>query len=487
MHNSNHRNRSNIVFLLSGFAIVCYILLRAYYVDITDDEAWSFYNVKKFWYVETLCSGNTHWFNFAAIKIALLLGLEQTWQIRWFSVLSGIAFLYIGYVWIKTLQGFYLKLFAFSLVFLNPYVLEYLTLARGYSAGLCFMVLTLYFFIKSISKNEKRIWAFLALVFAGFSAVANFGFFYFFVAFSVIYFYHYYFKNGFGFLKKKSFYVDLFYAIGIVCLVLRALLFIRECANDLSEFGGEHLINSVFGSFIDTLLYGNLSLHPTFKYVLASTLFITVIGTSVFGIIKFKIHPNKLYLYTSIVLLGMLFLAVFNKWTFNVLYPTERTALMYYPLMSFVVVQFFSSIHIKLILKKSILYLVSIMLIVNFSFNIKLISGYDHPYCMNTKPYFDYLSTLNPKKVGLSAEVYFVFLKYYQITNCQFQGEQIDEYKIPERWRFNNKLEDFEYLLLLPPYDLSFYKNSKVQLKSIKFFPKTKAVVVKVMPNVNTN
>ena len=281
--------------------------------------------------------------------------------------------------------------------------------------------------------------------------------------------------------------MDLFYAIGIVCLVLRALLFIRECANDLSEFGGEDLVTSVFGSFIDTLLYGNLSLHPTCKYVLSITLFIIILGASVFGILKFKTHANKLYLYTSLVLLGMLFLAVFNKWIFNVLYPTERTALMFYPLMSIVVVQFFYYIQIKLVFRKSILYLISIMLIVNFSFNIKLISGYDHPYCMNTKPYFDYLSTLNPNKVGLSAEVYFVFLKYYQITNCQFQGEQINEYKIPERWRFNNKLEDFEYVLLLPPYDLSFYKNSKVKLKTIKFFPKTKAIIIKVTPYLVTN
>lgn len=478
-------NISNIIFLILGFTIVCYILLRAYYVDITDDEAWSFYNVKNFWYVESLCSGNTHWFNFAAIKIALVLGLEKIWQIRWFSVLSGIAFLYIGYIWIKSLPCFYLKLFAFSLVFLNPYVLEYLTLARGYSAALCFMVLTLYFFIKSISENEKRIWAFLALLFAGFSAVANFGFFYFFVAFSVVYFYQFYLKNGFSFLKKRIFYIDLFYVIGIVCLVLRALLFIRECANDLSEFGGDDLVTSVFESFIDTFLYGKISLDPTLKYILASVLFLFVLGVSVFGILSFKTHANKLYLFASLILLGMLFLAVFNKWSFNVLYPTERTALMYYPLMCIVVVHFFSHFQIKTIFKKIVVYTISVLMIINFSFNIKLISGYDHSYCMNTKSYFDYLSDLNPKKVGLPVELYFVFLKYYQVTNCQFQGESINEYKVDQRWLLDNKLEDFDYLLVLPPYDLSYYKNSHVKFKSVKFFPETKAIIVKVEPFVN--
>jgi hypothetical protein len=374
-------------------------------------------------------------------------------------------------------------LIAFSLVFLNPYVLEYLTLASGFSAGLCFMVLALFFFMKSISQKEKRQWAFLALVFAGFSAIANFGFFYFFVAFSVVYFYQCYFKNGFSFLKKKSFYIDLVYVVGIICLVLRALLFIRECANDLSDFGGEDLVTSVFASFIDTFLYGNLSLHSTFKYVLASILFLMVMGTSIFGILNFKTHSNKVYLYASLMLLGMLFLAVFNKWSFNVLYPTERTALMYYPLMCIVVVQFFNSVQIKSIFKKIIVYAISVLMIINFSVNIKLISGYDHPYCINTKPYFDYLSGLNPKKVGLPVELYFVFLKYYQVTSCQFQGESINEYKVDQRWLLNNKLEDFEYLLLLPPYDLSYYKNSHVKFESVKFFPATKAIIVKVEPN----
>lgn len=477
------KHNNNSLFFVLGCFIACYILLRAYYIDITDDEAWSFYNVKKFWYVETFCSGNTHWFNFATIKTALLLGLEQTWHLRWFSVLSGITFLYIGYIWIKSLPYFYLKVFAFSLVFLNPYVLEYLTLARGYSAGLCFMVLTLYFFIKSISENKKRRWAFLALVFAGFSAVANFGFFYFFVTFSVVYFYHYYFKNGFKFIKSKRFYIDAVFSTGIVCLVLRALLFIRECANDLSEFGGDDLVTSVFGSFIDTLLYGNLSLHPDLKFGLAIALFIIVLGASVYGILKFKTHSNKLYLYTSVILLGMFFLAVFNKWCFHVLYPTERTALMLYPLMIIVVVQFFSSLQIKIILKKIIFYIISILLIANFSFNIKLVSGYDHPYCMNTKQYFDYLKMIDAKKVGLPYELYFVYLKYYNEIDSQFYGEALIKYHYTKHWITENELQDFDYLLILPPYDLSYYKGSKIKLKAIKFFPKTKAIIVKVIPN----
>jgi hypothetical protein len=44
-----------------------------------------------------------------------------------------------------------------------------------------------------------------------------------------------------------------------------------------------------------------------------------------------------------------------------------------------------------------------------------------------------------------------------------------------------DKLKEFDYLILFPPYNLSFYKNNHVQLKSLKYYPTTKTLVVKVI------
>ena len=43
-------------------------------VDVTNDEAYSFYIMKDFWYVEALCTGNTHWLNSLGIDAAILSG-----------------------------------------------------------------------------------------------------------------------------------------------------------------------------------------------------------------------------------------------------------------------------------------------------------------------------------------------------------------------------------------------------------------------------
>ena len=81
-----------------------YVVVRAVSMVMTHDEAYSFYNVKHFWWVETLCTGNTHWFNFLAMKTCVLFGLEKTSQLRWFTLLSSGVFLTTVYFWIKSIK-----------------------------------------------------------------------------------------------------------------------------------------------------------------------------------------------------------------------------------------------------------------------------------------------------------------------------------------------------------------------------------------------
>lgn len=476
MQVANNVSKNNFLFFIGWLLVSFYLVLRTYFVDITDDEAWSYFNVKHFWWVETLCSGNTHWFNFLAIKASLLLGLEKAWHLRWFSLLSGITFLYVVYLWIKSLENIAIKLLVLALLFLNPYVIEYLTLARGYSTALCFMALSLYFY----NTIDKKFIVPLSLLFAGGSAIANFNFFYFFVPFAAIYFHKHYFQNKLECLKNKQFYIDGLYALGIIFLVIRALAFIKECSNDIGSFGGEDLVTSVFCSFIDTLLYGKFFIPFLLKNILGYSLLGLVLLTSFYGLVAFKRHANSLYYYSSLILLGMLFLVVFNHWVFHVLYPTERTALMFYPLMVVTIVLFLNYISIKATLKKGMLYLISLLLLLNFSLSAKLVSGYDHSYCMNTNQYFEYLGKTHAKKICLAVEVYFIYFKYYQYTNSPFYAESINEYKTNQKYIFNHQLKDFDLLLLLPPYNLSYYKEKDIRLKALKYFNDTGALVVKV-------
>lgn len=455
-----------------------YLMARAYGLDITDDEAWSFYNVKQFWYVETLCTGNTHWFNFMAIKTALWLGFEKVWQIRWFSVLSGIGFMLVAYQWIKTIRQLSVKLLAFALLLLHPYLLEYLSLARGYASGLCFMALSLLLLLRA--GNLKRTDQFYALLFAGLSALANFNFFYYFLAFCLLYFYKTYFKHKPTFYKNRWFYADAAYVLAIGALVLRALLFIRQCSNDIADFGGEELVPAVFKSYTRLLCYGNFPVSETVLNGAAYLLFGLVLAGALCGVLKFKQHHSRVFLYTGALLLIMLALTVFNKWCFGVLYPTDRTALLFYPFIAVVLVELtrYGLTRYPVLNIFSVLF--GTALFINFMAGIHFKKGIDHAYCAGSASYFKYLDESAAVKVGIPLDLYCVYAKYYKVTGTRFQGESVNTFGYEVRWIGKNKLEDFDHVLLFPPYNLKYYKPSAVKFRAVKYFSETGALILKV-------
>ena len=448
MQNIKTRFIANIIFFCLIYALMCYVVAKAVCLVMTHDEAYSFYNVKHFWYVETLCTGNTHWFNFLAIKAATLLGLEKASQLRWFTVFSAGVFLTSAYFWIKSLKDFPTKFFAFAVALLNPFLIDYLSLARGYATGLMFEGLAIICLNIAI-KNDKRNMATLSLFFAGMAAIANFNFFYFFAAFSIIYFYRFHLKQGLDFIKQKLFYAEWIYTLGISWLVLRALKFITECSNDIGNYGGEELVSSVFASMIDTFIYGKF--HTNLLHLLAYVFFVIIIGTSFYGIIAFKKHKIVWYRLSASILLLMFMMMIINKWCFDVLYPTYRTALMFYPLIALVLVGFVSSLVTKKKIKPIVLYVSSVIIAVHFISTISLHRTFDYSQQTDSKLCFDYLKSIGAKKVGLCGELFGVYRNYYQVTDDHkypFEAERLNTDAVMRDTRYSGDIAKDEYLVL---------------------------------------
>jgi hypothetical protein len=483
MHNIKTRFIVNTIFFFLVYALVFYVVIRGLNMVITHDEAYSFYNVKHFWYVETLCTGNTHWFNFLALKTAVLFNLEKVSQLRWFSLFCAGVFLTGAYFWIKSIKDIPTKVFAFSFALLNPYLIDYLSLARGYSAGIMFEALMLICFCLAV-KNNKRSLMFLSLFFAGMSAIANFNFFYVFVAFALIYFYRNYFKQAFLFLKNKQFYFDFLFSLGITALVLKALRFITLCSNDIGAYGGSDLVTSIFSGFIETLIYKNFNIDLLTINILAYVLFLLLVIISIYGILKSKSHNNYWYELSSKLFLIILVLLVFNKWCFGVLYPTFRTALIFYPLIALIVIGFFNFLFSKSKFGKYVLYIFSFLLLVNFLLGASFSKTFDYSEQRDSKIAFEFLDNIGAKKVGVDPFLYGVFRNYYQQTDnfkFPFKGDCLNMFKVSRPNYGNNKLNDFDYLVLYPPYYLNYYKNSNVKFKGIKYYINTGTLVIKVL------
>lgn len=483
MQNIKARFLTNTIFFFLVYGIMLYVVLRALSMVITHDEAYSFYNVKHFWWVETLCTGNTHWFNFSAIKACVLLGFEKASQLRWFTLLCSGIFLTVAYFWIKSIRNLPLKVFAFSVAVLNPFLIDYLSLARGYSTGLMFEVLAIFCYYLAV-KNKTRNTAVLALFFSGIAAIANFNFFYFFTAFCVIYFYHFYFKNGIIFLRDKIFYIKSIFVLGIIALVVKALHFITVCSNDIGAYGAEDFVGGIFVGFIHTFIYSDVIPAENTLYFVAFVFCLLVLVAALFGLRTPLKQPVLWYRTASAILLIMFALCVFNRWTFDVLYPTYRTALMFYPLITLVLVGFVNSIFTKEKIKRLLLFPLSTLILVHFLMNMSLHKSFDYWQQDDTKECFTYLDHLDAKKVGIAPELFGVYRNYYQLTDkyqFKFDGISINTAFQNGLDETRMQLNELEYLILFPPYNLSFYKKNSVKFEGIIYYKNTGTLVVKVL------
>ena len=102
-------------------------------------------------------------------------------------------------------------------------------------------------------------------------------------------------------------------------------------------------------------------------------------------------------------------------------------------------------------------YVFSGLLFVNFIFSISYTKLFDYSEQADSKIVFEYLDNLQAKKVGIDPFLYGVYRNYYQQTDdfkFKFNGDCLNMFEVSRPNYGNNKLTDFDYLILYPPYNL---------------------------------
>jgi hypothetical protein len=134
---------ANTILKISILFIFAYIFLRSISVGFTHDESLSYTILTG--NESQLFTANNHWLNTILMKCcSLILGYSE-WSLRLPNVL---AFGLYAYSIIKILQLsklHYLTIWLAILVFfLNPFLLDFFALARGYGLGMGFLTFALY-------------------------------------------------------------------------------------------------------------------------------------------------------------------------------------------------------------------------------------------------------------------------------------------------------------------------------------------------------
>ncbi|MDP9229973.1 MAG: hypothetical protein M3O67_04775, partial [Bacteroidota bacterium] len=132
-----------------------YIIYRAFFISITQDEAHTYLLVKTNNWRQAVGTTNTHWLNSFFIRIFLLLPEEDhMWKIRMLSILSWIVYSFSVIRLSSYFKNQWVGFIFFAIAILNPFLIFYFSLARGYAPACSFIMLSLWLAAKLIQANE---------------------------------------------------------------------------------------------------------------------------------------------------------------------------------------------------------------------------------------------------------------------------------------------------------------------------------------------
>lgn len=133
-----------LMMLIFSAALITYVFIRAYTLSFTHDESLSF----------TIIARNSHWtkaanhhvLNTTLMSLSSFLFGNKEFSLRLPNVLSFILYLTGSFFIYRSSKNNWLFFLAISLTLLNPFLIEFFSLARGYGLSLAFMLMGLFFF-----------------------------------------------------------------------------------------------------------------------------------------------------------------------------------------------------------------------------------------------------------------------------------------------------------------------------------------------------
>lgn len=322
-------NRLRLATIFVSLATMLYALLRAIMLDITYDEAWSigtyvngpFRNI----FLYEPCDSNNHLINSFLIKCLFFILPENTFVARLPGLLSLLVYLYFSSKLSRSnasIAGFLI----FVLFLLNPFLLEFFSLARGYAFSMAAVSMSLYYFEQYRQDLKKRSlsWSLVAAALAGISV---FSFLNFFAGLLVLSFIHL-------LVQRKKNYLQVLSLQFTTATLVTLLLWVPF--QRLTQFGNLYYGGKT-GLWQDTLLslgrYSQYKMFETSATTIITTLVFFLLLTFVLTILIRNKSANVestwgLQLFVYCLLINLLQVKVINGF-----YLIDRTALFLYPIV----------------------------------------------------------------------------------------------------------------------------------------------------------
>ncbi|MCW3105299.1 MAG: hypothetical protein JWO09_3739 [Bacteroidetes bacterium] len=151
-----------IACLLIALALLGYTVLRACNVPFTHDESYTYLYCSHDSFMEiisnrtTQVSANNHILNTLFMKLWQNSTGSSEIALRMHSILAHAVYLLFTFLLLKDLRSGFVIIAGFLLLNINPYLLEFFSLARGYALAISFMLVSMYYFIRYLEEEKNR-------------------------------------------------------------------------------------------------------------------------------------------------------------------------------------------------------------------------------------------------------------------------------------------------------------------------------------------
>jgi uncharacterized membrane protein len=336
--------------IIIALGLLAYSGIRSYNLSFTHDESLSYNHMVHHRFADIMTnntgyiSANNHILNTLSMKSAESAFGNSEFALRLQSLLAHILYLLFTFLLLKDTRNNIIILCGFILLNVNPYLLDFFSLARGYAMAISFMLMSIYFFL-SFVKTQKGFW--LSLVTGCLAILSNFALITYMGALFVVYecylLYTYPLKTHFLTLLRRNIPVVLTIAV-MAFICYKPILALLKA--DQLYFGGQiGFWHDTVTTSIHSFLYGREYENTVFT-ILQAAIIVTIAGFVVSVLYKILTKRSKEIDSTGLLLLALLLVIVSTTLIEHVLVHTkfleERFALFIVPLFVLVVVYFFS-------------------------------------------------------------------------------------------------------------------------------------------------
>ncbi len=330
-------NEENIIYLILGIIVLFLVGKEAYTIPITHDEVSTIvFSHQSIWEIVTYADPipNNHILNTLILKVSIFVFGDHAFSNRMHNILFFIPYFFFCVLIVRELfKDSWLRVAVVCMLSLQPFLLDFYSVTRGYGISVSLQVVSLYFFFKRLKSGEILDLA-KCFGFAFLAVYANFTLLNYFIPLGGLLLIDTFQLN---FTKhRKQFYKDilLMVAITILLMILCYLPFSKMVATKQFVYWGST------GFFNDTVKPLIISLRSGTEYFgwTNERVYAIILGLIIFAIGSSLILKSKdgLSRYKNYALYLLVLIIIYNHVQFyiaDIPFLNARTALFFIPIV----------------------------------------------------------------------------------------------------------------------------------------------------------